>query len=125
MDQLRLPMLTVYEGPRLVDLERVRTIKTFRDAVRACWELRTRRSLTKRQLAEEVESYAPHVTDYLHEDDDPKRRDLPAKRIPAFEIACGNRLITQWLAMQAGGAFLDEARVAVLEQLQQLTRRVA
>lgn len=121
MDQLALPMLTVYEGPRLVDLEVVRACRSYREAVRACWDLRTRRSLTKRQLAEEIESYPSHVTDYTHQDDDPSRRDLPAKRINAFEIACGNRLITQWQALQAGGLFLDQARVAFLEQL----RRVA
>jgi hypothetical protein len=64
MEQLGLPMLTVYEGPRLVDAEVVAACKTYREAVRACWDMRTRRNLTKRKLAEDAGLYASHVTDY-------------------------------------------------------------
>jgi hypothetical protein len=104
--QLTLPMLTVYEGPKLVDVELVKACRTYRDVVRACWNLRTRRSLTKRVLAEETGSYAPHISDYLSDDDN--RRDLPAKRIAAFETSCGNRMITQWLAMQANLTIMEQ-----------------
>jgi transcriptional regulator with XRE-family HTH domain len=95
-------------GPRLVDPEVVAACTSYRQAVRACWTLRTRRNLTKRLLAEEVGCYPCHVTDYLHGDDKPSRRDLPAKRINHFEIACGNRIVSQWLAAQAGLTILEQ-----------------
>ena len=104
--QLTLPMLTVYEGPRLVDMEIVDACRTYREAVKACWDLRTRRNLTFRQLAEEGELYASHVSDYVSKRD--SKRSLPAQHINGFELACGNRFITQWLARQA--------RLTILEQ---------
>ena len=39
MRQLTLPMLTVYTGPRLVDDEIVTACRSYREAVRACWNL--------------------------------------------------------------------------------------
>jgi DNA-binding transcriptional regulator LsrR (DeoR family) len=113
--QLPLPMLTVYEGPHFIDAELVRACATYRAAVRACWHLRTRRGLTQRQLAEEVGLYASHVTDYIAACDD--KRELPAKYINAFEIACGNRAITQWHAQRA--------HVTILEQFLESARRTA
>jgi hypothetical protein len=104
--QLALPMLTVYEGPKLVEVELVQACRTYRDVVRACWNLRTRRSLTKSLLAEETGSYPSHMSDYLSEDE--SRRELPAKRIAAFETSCGNRIITQWLAMKANLTIMEQ-----------------
>lgn len=106
MEQLTLPMLTVYTGPRLVDLEIVDACHTYRDAVCCCWDLRTRRNLTQRVLAEEAGLYASHVSDYLstlH-----AKRDLPAKHVNGFELCCGNRMISQWLARQAGLTILEQ-----------------
>ncbi len=105
-DQLPLPMLTYYTGPRLVSGEIVSAARTYREAVRACWHLRTRRSLTKRALAEEAVLYASHVSDYIS--DDENRRELPAKYVNAFEIACGNRFISQWMARQASLTIFEE-----------------
>ncbi len=114
--QLTLPMLTVYTGPRLVDLEIVDACQTYREAVRGCWQMRTRRHLTQRQLAAEVEGlYASHVTDYVSDDD--AKRDLPPRHINEFEIACGNRMITQWIARRAN--------LTILEQYAQGARRAA
>ncbi len=113
MEQLKLPMLTVYDGPRLVDAVIVAACSSYREAVRACWDLRTRRNLTQRQLAEEAGLYAPHVSNYLS--DLPNKRSLPAEAIPAFEVACGNRFITQWNTARAG--------LTILEQF--ITRRAA
>lgn len=105
MPQLQLPMLTVYTGPRLISQDVVAACKTYRDAVRMCHQLRTRTRMTNRQLAEEAALYASHLTDYLHEAAD--RRDLPAKCITEFEISCGNRCISQWLASQANLTILE------------------
>jgi len=106
MTQLQLPMLTVYTGPRLVDPEVVGACRSYRQAVRACWMLRTRRSLTQRLLADEAGLYASHVTDYVSEDE--SKRELPAKHINAFELACGNRFVSQWLARQASLTVLEQ-----------------
>jgi hypothetical protein len=95
MQQIVLPMLTVYTGPRLVSVDELRGVLTYRQAVRKCWMLRTRPQLKKRLLAEEVGLYASHLTDYLSEIE--AKRELPAKHIDLFERSCGNRLITQFL----------------------------
>lgn len=104
--QLNLPMLTYYQGPRLISPEVMAAVLSYRDAVRVCWDLRTRRHMTQRTLAEEAGLYASHVSDYLHPDD--SKRELPAKHIAAFEVACGNRAITQWLASQAHLTILEQ-----------------
>ncbi len=104
--QLQLPMLTYYEGPRLLGAEQLDQVKTYRDAVRLCWQQRTRRSLTARGLAEEAGLYASHLSDYLSHLE--TKRELPAKHIAAFELACGNRAITQWLARQANLTILEQ-----------------
>lgn len=104
--QLNLPMLTYYEGPRLISQEALGGIVTYRDAVRACWALRTRRNLTHRMLAVEAMLYASHVSDYLAESE--TKRELPAKHIAAFEESCGNRAISQWLARQAHLTILEQ-----------------
>jgi hypothetical protein len=111
--QMQLPMLTVYEGPRLLQPQIVQACKTYRDAVKACWTNRLRTRLTKAQIAEETGCYPSHVTDYLS--DKETSRNLPAERIAAFEVSCGNRVITQWLAAQAHVTILEsfiQARTA-------------
>ena len=105
MTQLQLPMLTVYSGPRLLDHDTVAAARSYRDAVRLCWDCRTRKNLPKTLLATEAGCYASHVTDYLSADE--KRRDLPAKHIAGFEVSCGNRAISQWLAAQANLTILE------------------
>jgi hypothetical protein len=105
-EQLRLPMLTQYSGPQLVNPEVVRAAATYRLAVLGCWNLRIRRKMTRRLLAEETGMLPSHLTDYLADDAD--RRDMPAKYIQAMEVACGNRFISQWLAMQANLTILEQ-----------------
>lgn len=104
--QLTLPMLTYYQGPRLISAEVMAAVMTYRDAVRVCWDLRTRRHMTHRVLAEEAVLYASHISDYLSEHEN--KRELPAKHIAAFEVACGNRAISQWLATQANLTILEQ-----------------
>lgn len=111
--QLALPMLTYYQGPTLVPAETICAISTYRQAVRFCWLLRKRRTMTMRTLAEESGVYASHISDYLSHDE--SKRELPAKHIAAFEESCGNRCITQWLTKRAGLTILEqfiERRVA-------------
>ena len=108
--QLHLPMLTVYEGPRLVEPSQILAIQSYREAVRLCWELRTRKQLTKRMLAIDAGLYPSHVSDYISED--PSKRELPAKHVAAFEVQCGNRVISQWLAAQAHLTIMEQYIVA-------------
>jgi hypothetical protein len=51
-----------------------------------------------------------HVSDYMHGDDKPTRRSLPAERLAAFEGFVGNSIVSQWLAARS--------RLTVLEEMQ-------
>lgn len=84
--------------------------RTYREAVRLSWQLRRIAILTIAQLTEEAGLTRQHVTDYLHEDDKPARRDLPADKVADFERVVGNSIVSQWLASQS--------RLTVLEQMQ-------
>lgn len=108
LEQIALPMLTWYDAgkPRLIPIEVVRSAPTYRDAVRACWNLRSRRNMTRRQLAEEVGVPASHLSDYLSEQ--PDKRDMPAKYVEAMEIACQNRFVTQWFTHRAELTHLEQ-----------------
>lgn len=106
MDELfdLLPGAAVPRGSRtklrLLDSRVIAAVASYRDAVRLCWGARSRRTMSLRQLAEETGAYASHVCDYISADE--TKRELPAKRIDAFEVSCGNRGISQWLAHRAG-----------------------
>lgn len=113
--QLQLPMLTVYEGPKLVLNDIVNKCKTYREAVQACYQLRTRPRMPNLLLAAEVGCNASHIGDYITHGKRKTKRDLPAEYITAFEVACGNRLITQWLTSRANLTVLEtfiQARAA-------------
>lgn len=106
MAQLSLPMLTYYDGPRIVSSDVVGACKTYRDAVRMCYQMRTRTRMSKALMAEEIGCYPSHLSGYVSEGEG--RRQLPAEHIAAFEVCCGNRCITQWLAAQANLTILEQ-----------------
>lgn len=110
MEQLALPLLGRLDGPSTAPTQLVSVIKDYRHAVRVAWRVRRIQYATQRQLAAEAELYAPHVSDYLNQDDKPTRRSLPAECIPAFEAFVGNTVVSQWLA--------SRAKLTVLEELQ-------
>jgi hypothetical protein len=114
--QRELPMLGVIEAPKPVARSVISAIKTYRQAVRVAWKLRRAQGMTKQQLACFAGLYAPHITDYLHEDDRPSRRDLPAAKVTDFEDVVGNRVVSQWLAAQSNLTVLEgfqaEERIA-------------
>jgi hypothetical protein len=95
-------------SPAVVPRSVIAVIHSYREAVRVAWRMRSIWGMTKQLLAAEAGLYASHVTDYLHEDDKPSRRDLPASRIEDFERAVGNRVVSQWLAMRAEFTVLEE-----------------
>jgi hypothetical protein len=107
MSQLQLPMLTVYQGPKLMPAEVVASVNTYREAVQKCFELRTRPRMSNALIAEEVGCCASHIGDFVTHGARKTERDLPAKYIQAFEVCMGNRVITQWQMAQANLTILE------------------
>lgn len=116
MDQLEFPLLGRLDAPSTAPNQWVRMARNYRQAVRLSWKLRRVSSMTRQQLATEAELYPQHVTDYLHEDDKPQRRDLPADAIARFEAVVGNTLVSQWVA--------GRSKLTILEEMQ-ASRQVA
>lgn len=106
MEQLQLRLLCRIDGPSVVPPTSITSVKSYREAVRLCWQLRRVRNMTQARLAEEAGLYAPHVTCYLR--DGERQRDLPGQAVARFEMACGNTAITQWMALQAKLTVLEE-----------------
>jgi hypothetical protein len=112
-EQAHLPLLARLDGPSVVPSEYLKRIQSYREAVQMCFALR-RIKLNKRDIAQDAGLYASHVSDYLSKET--SKRELPGRYITAFERACGNTAISQWLAM--------ESQLTVLEEMQ-ATRRAA
>ena len=108
MDLREFPLMGRIDAPSVAPEQWVRMAKTYRDAVRISWQLKRVHYMTRQQLAAEAELYPQHITDYLHEDDKPSRRDLPASAVARFEAVVGNTLISQWLAAQSKLTVLEE-----------------
>ena len=106
--QREFPLLARMEGPAVVPPELMRTVKTYRQAVRLCWALRRTRNLTFRQLAAECGLVYQHVGDYFNVDDKPGRRELPAEGVKPVELVLGNTAISQWHARNALFTVLEE-----------------
>ena len=106
--QAEFPLLARLAAPSVAPVELVLWCKSYRDAVRACWELRRVKRMTKAQLSAEAELTPQHVSDYLAADDLPRRRDLPGDKVAAFEAVCGNTLVSQWIARASGLTVLEE-----------------
>ena len=95
MEQMELRgLLCRLDAPSVVPPALIAQCKTYRDAVKLCWNLRRVRNMTRARLAEEAGLYAPHVTCYLA--DGMRQRDLPGWAVKGFEWACGNTAISQW-----------------------------
>lgn len=108
--QLQLRLMGRLDGPATAPNGLVALANSYREAVRLAWQHKRVHYATFRQLAAETGMPAQHVTDYLHNDDKPTRRSLPAERIASFEAFVGNTIVTQWLAARA--------KLTVLEELQ-------
>lgn len=106
LDQMHLPLLCRLDAPSVVSPNLIDACKSYRDAVKLCWELRRIRNMTQQRLAEEAGLYAPHVTCYLR--DSNRQRDLPGAAVRAFQWACGNTAISQWLNRGVRLAVVEE-----------------
>ena len=108
MEQMQLRLLCRLDAPSVVPPQRIAEVKSYREAVRLCWDLRRVTNMTKRRLAEEAGLYPSHVSCYLSDTD--TSRDLPAEAIGRLEMACGNTAISQWLALNAQLTVLEEVQ---------------
>lgn len=112
--QIEMPLLQRMEGPDVVPTSLVHKAKTYRQAVRLCWGLR-RVKWTPATLSAHYGFTRQHVGDWINPDDKLLRRSLPAERIPEFEEACGNVLLTQWLAARQHLTVLEEIQASRLQ----------
>jgi hypothetical protein len=110
--QAELPLLARMEGPAVVPPELMRTVRSYRQAVRLCWQLRRLRRMTFRQLAAECDLTHQHVGDYFNADDLPRRRSLPGEAIAIVEAVLGNTAISQFTAQRARLTVLEEVQAA-------------
>lgn len=108
MEQKQLPLMGRINGPSVAPTSVVAQAKTFREAVRLAWAHRRVHYATFRQLAAETGMTVQHVSDYMHPDDKPTRRSLPAERIAVFEAFVGNTIASQWLAARSQLTVLEE-----------------
>lgn len=105
MEQLPLKLLCRLDAPSIVPPAAITACKTYRDAVKLCWQLR-RVKMTQAMLAESAGLYPPHVSCYLH--DGKRNRDLPGWGVRGMEWACGNTAISQWHSAQAQLTVVEE-----------------
>jgi len=108
--QQELRLLGRLDGPSVAPHHLVDMCATYRDAVRMCWEYLRIKGMTRRGLCEVAGLCPQHVSDYFNPDNNPTRRDLPANFIAAFESACGNTLVSQWIA--------KASRLTIFEEMQ-------
>jgi hypothetical protein len=109
-EQLSLPgLLCRLDAPSVVPSALIAQCKTYRQAVQLCWSLRKVRNMTRSTLAEIAGLYPPHVTCYLN-DNCRVPRDLPGSAVRAFEYACNNTAISQWIAHQSHLTVLEEVQ---------------
>lgn len=114
MNQLPLPMLTRLDAPSVVHPKAVAALDSYRDAVRACWEMRRDRGDgAQSACARYIGAQVSHMSSYLS--DDPDRRDMPAKFIKAFQYWCGNTAVSQYLARIADLSVTEEVKVLLKE----------
>lgn len=107
LTQLELPLLCRLDAPSVVPPQHLRGVTSYRQAVLVCWSLRRDRSAgAQSACARHIGSPVSHMSAYLS--DDENERDMPAKRVRAFEAWCGNTAISQWIAMGASLTVLEE-----------------
>lgn len=98
----------VVNGPAFLPTDEVVKCRTYREIVRLSWAHRRTKAMTQRTLAERIDCYPSHVSDYLQADDKPSRRDLPAECLNAWAATVGNWGVHQWLSRQAKLTIMEE-----------------
>jgi len=106
--ELKKMVSNLPDKPFLVDIETVRSCKTYREACVKAWELKWVKNMKISTLAELGEFYPQHVSCWLNKNGGVGQKELPGKYIAQFEVLVGNHLVTQWLALQAGYVLAKE-----------------
>lgn len=101
-----LMLLGRLDAPSFLDDDAIKACQTYAQAVQTCWTYRRIKGMTLRTAAELIGAHPPHMTDYLR--DEPQRRKLPADKIADFELVCGNRAVSQWLARRNKLNYIEE-----------------
>lgn len=107
MDELKL-FGGVVNAPAFLPADAVAACATYREVVRLSWTNRRIKAMTLRTLAERIECYPSHVSDYLAADDKPTRRNLSAEKLNAWACAVGNFGVQQWVNRQSKLTIMEE-----------------
>lgn len=107
MDELKL-FGGVVNAPAFLSADAVAACSTYREIVRLSWTHRRIKAMTLRGLAERIECYPSHISDYLASDDKPTRRNLSAEKLDAWACAVGNFGVHQWISRQSKLTILEE-----------------
>lgn len=107
MDELRL-IGGMVRQPEFLPDDVIDACRSYRDAVRISWAHRRIKNLHRCVLAERVGRKAQHVSDWLAEDDEPGRRNLPGDVLDEWACAVGNFVVHQWLARKARLTIMEE-----------------
>lgn len=101
------PGFELLEPPAVVSNWYVSKCKTFRQACRMAWQMRRVRNMTYEMFSAYGGFTRQHVGDWFNKDDKPTRRSMPAHCIAQSEAIVGNKLISQWVAVQCGLTVLE------------------
>ena len=114
-EQLPLrPLMGGMDAPQWLPDDLIDGCATYRQVVRLSWVYRRIKGMSRRAFAEHLRErtderiHDPHVSDWFNADDQPGRRDLPARLVADAEVVLGNRAITQWLNKRAQLTCMEE-----------------
>ncbi|AHG63163.1 hypothetical protein [Advenella mimigardefordensis] len=108
MKQYELPLIGPVNPPTFASEAEMSLCKSYRDAVRLSWQLKARKKMTKALAAEHAGLYPSHVSDYLHIDDNPRRRDLPMDKVRDWCLVVGNWVVLQYITRDAQLNIMEE-----------------
>lgn len=104
----------------MTDAELLERCRTFRAAIRRCWEVS---GLGMKQVAAEIEMDVRTLSRCLalHDED---RRYLPDDKLIPLMVVCGNSLPLRWLCLQMGKPSVEQLQREVeREKLQRETEQ--
>lgn len=102
------------------DSELLERCKTFRAAIRLCWEVS---GFGMKRVAGEIEMEEKNLSRCLSLNDE-DRRYLPDDRLIPFMVACGNSLPLRWLSLKLGQPSVEGLQLDIVsERLQRETER--
>ena len=108
MKQYELPLIGLVPTPTFASDAEMSLCKSYREAVRLSWQLKKSKNMTRALAAEAAGLYPSHVSDYLHPDDKPSRRDLPMDKVRDWCLVMGNWVVLQYITRDAQLNIMEE-----------------